>query len=352
MDDRLETMYERFTWRILSNYVSPWEFEQLRQEITDYEQWCGAWSAQARSHIERGDAALAAGRRLTAGDAYLRAGLFYHWASFMFSHDQDQYRAALKAMAAVWQRAAPLLDPPMSILEVPFENLTLPGYLRTPAGVTRPPVVIMFPGGDSVKEELYNLGDYIVARGPGLCRLRRTRPGNGEHRRPAAPGLRARDPGGHRQPGRPRRSGHQPARRRRHLLRRPVLHPYGRDRRPGRRGGVDLELVHPGRPVRAHAAAAEDRPVPAPRTRTRRHDGVHHAGWRGRPRDCAAAAGVRRPGHGLAAGARRADRGRIRRPGDQCRVRRRRAHPEQHLLQGPAAWWPTGWPKPSPGRTR
>ena len=165
MDDRLESMYERFTWRILSNYVSPWEFELLRQEITDYEQWCGAWSAQARTHIDRGDAALAAGRPLTAGDAYLRAGLFYHWASFMFSHDEDQYRAALQATAAAWQQAAPLLDPPMSLLEVPFENLTLPGYLRIPSGVTRPPVVIMFPGGDSVKEELFNLGDYIVARG-------------------------------------------------------------------------------------------------------------------------------------------------------------------------------------------
>ncbi len=47
MDDRLESMYRRFTWRILSNYVSPWEFEQLREQITDYEQWCGAWCRQA-----------------------------------------------------------------------------------------------------------------------------------------------------------------------------------------------------------------------------------------------------------------------------------------------------------------
>ncbi|HEX3490598.1 MAG TPA: alpha/beta fold hydrolase [Streptosporangiaceae bacterium] len=165
MDDRLDAMYERFTWRILSNYVSPWEFEQLKQEVTDFEQWCGAWSAQARTHVDRADTALAAGRRLTAGDAYLRAGLLYHWASFLFSHDKDQYRAALQAMSAVWRKAAPLLDPPMRILEVPFGELTLPGYLRIPSGVTRPPVVIMFPGGDSVKEELYNLGDYIVARG-------------------------------------------------------------------------------------------------------------------------------------------------------------------------------------------
>ena len=61
MDDRLDAMYERFTWRILSNYVSPWEFEQLKQEVTDYEQWCGAWSAQARTHVDRADAEAAAG---------------------------------------------------------------------------------------------------------------------------------------------------------------------------------------------------------------------------------------------------------------------------------------------------
>lgn len=165
MDDRLESMYRRFTWRILSNYVSPWEFEQLREQITDYEQWCGAWCAQAESHVKRGDEALAAGRRLTAGDAYLRAGLFYHWASFMFSHDQEQFRAALDAMADAWEKAAPHLDPPMEILNVPFGDMTLPGYLRIPSGVIRPPVVLLLPGADSTKEELYHLGDYIVARG-------------------------------------------------------------------------------------------------------------------------------------------------------------------------------------------
>jgi 2,6-dihydroxypseudooxynicotine hydrolase len=165
MDDRLESMYRRFTWRILSNYVSPWEFEQLREQITDYEQWCAAWCQRAEGHIERGDEALAAGHSHTAGDAYLRAGLFYHWASFMFSHDQEQFRAALAGMARAWEKAAPHLDPPMEILSVPFENMTLNGYLRRPAGAHRPPVVMLLPGADSTKEELYNLGDHIVARG-------------------------------------------------------------------------------------------------------------------------------------------------------------------------------------------
>lgn len=165
MDDRLESMYRRFTWRILSNYVSPWEFEQLREEITDYEQWCEAWCRQAESHLKRGDAALAAGQRLTAGDAYLRAGLFYHWASFMFAHDQEQFRAAMTGMAGAWDKAAPHLDPPMEILAVPFQDMTLNGYVRIPSGAVRPPVVLLLPGADSTKEELYNLGDYIVARG-------------------------------------------------------------------------------------------------------------------------------------------------------------------------------------------
>lgn len=165
MDKRLESMYRRFTWRILSNYVSPWEFEQLRDQITDYEQWCGAWCAEAGRHVERGDEALAAGRRLTAGDCYLRAALFYHWASFMFTHESAKYHAALTAMGQAWEKAAPLLDPPMEILTVPFEGMTLNGYLRVPAGASRPPVVLLLPGADSTKEELYNLGDYIVVRG-------------------------------------------------------------------------------------------------------------------------------------------------------------------------------------------
>src|SRR5215467_10350539 len=165
MDERLVSMYRRFTWRILSNYVTPWEFEQLKAEIVDYEQWCAAWSRHAARHGERGDAALASGRALTAGDAYLRGALAYHWASFVFTHDKAQFRAALEAMAASLAKAAPLVAPPMELLGVPFDGLVMPGYLRLPDRVSRPPVVVLLPGADSVKEELYNLADHMVARG-------------------------------------------------------------------------------------------------------------------------------------------------------------------------------------------
>jgi dienelactone hydrolase len=165
VDGRLESMYRRFTWRILSNYVTPWEFEQLKAQISDYERWCAAWSAHAAAHVARGDDALAAGHTVTAGDAYLRGALAYHWASFVFTHDHAQFRAAQAAMTAAWAKAGPLLSPPMEILAVPFGDLTLPGYLRLPTGIHRPPVVLLLPGADSAKEELFNLADHIVARG-------------------------------------------------------------------------------------------------------------------------------------------------------------------------------------------
>ncbi len=164
-DPRLESMYRRFTWRILSNSVSPWEFEKLRESISDYEQWCGQWSARAADHVARGDEAAAAGRRLTAAEAYIRAGLFYHWASFMFTHDQGQFVEALRRMGDAWAEAAPLLSPTMELITLPFDGSTLNGYLQLPQDVSRPPLVLLLPGADSTKEELFDLAQHVLRRG-------------------------------------------------------------------------------------------------------------------------------------------------------------------------------------------
>jgi alpha-beta hydrolase superfamily lysophospholipase len=166
-DDRLESMYRRFTWRILSNYVTPFEFERQRAAIADYEQWCPAWLELAGEHGARGDEAAAAGRRPTAADEYVRAALCCHWANFMFSHDPPTYRAAFDAMAGYMAKAAPLVDPPMDLVEVAFDGVAMPGYVRVPAARdgAPPPVALLLPGGDSTKEELYNLAEYLLARG-------------------------------------------------------------------------------------------------------------------------------------------------------------------------------------------
>ncbi len=164
-DADLEATYRLFTWRITSNYVPHWDFEQMKDEIETFDDWCRVYSRWGARHRDLGDEALAEGDAAAAGGHYVRAGLFFHWASFLFPHRPDEFRAALAAMHDCWRRAAPHTSPPMEPLEVPFEGARLPGYLRRPEGVERPPLVVLVPGGDSTKEELFNLTEHILARG-------------------------------------------------------------------------------------------------------------------------------------------------------------------------------------------
>lgn len=157
-------MYRLFSWRIAS-HVPYWDFEQIRQEVRTWDDWLPTWRRWAERHVALGDEALARGRRLTAGEAYVRAGLFYHWGTFVAVEDQDAFRSALEASEEVWAKAAPLVDPPFELIEVPFEGTTLPGYLRKPLRADRPPLAILLPGADSTKEELYDQAEHLVKRG-------------------------------------------------------------------------------------------------------------------------------------------------------------------------------------------
>jgi dienelactone hydrolase len=161
----VEVTFSRFTWRMLSQYVTPWEMERLVEEIQTWDQWCDAFSAAARRHVDIAEAALAAGNGLTAGDAYIRAALLYHWATFLYGHDQERFTEGMRAMNDCWSKAAPLVEPSMEIFAVDFEGSVLPGYLMKPKGVERPPIVVLVPGGDSTKEELYDFGLHMVERG-------------------------------------------------------------------------------------------------------------------------------------------------------------------------------------------
>ncbi len=164
MADRdVEVTFQRFTWRMLSQYVTPWELERLTEEIQSWDQWCDAFSAAAGRHLELAEAASAAGNGRTAGDAYVRAALFYHWATFLYGHDQQRFVAGMEAMNDCWAKAAPLVG--MELFDVPFEGSDLPGYLMKPQGVEQPPIVLLVPGGDSTKEELYDFALHMVERG-------------------------------------------------------------------------------------------------------------------------------------------------------------------------------------------
>ena len=88
-------------------------------------------------------------------------------------------RAAHAKAVSAYQRALPYFDVPGERVAIPYENgATLWGVLRKPWHTPKPPVVIMLPGLDSVKEELHAYGDDFLRRGMAVLAI--DGPGQGE----------------------------------------------------------------------------------------------------------------------------------------------------------------------------
>jgi dipeptidyl aminopeptidase/acylaminoacyl peptidase len=164
--------------RFIANGVVLTDFEEVTGAITSYDEWCSAWSARAAHHEQIGREALAKKRFLTAGECLQRAGVYYHFASFLFVHDQAQMTAAHKKQIECRQAALPHLRPSGERVEIPYQGKTLAGILRKPAGIEKPAVVVMAVGLDSTKEEGDAYEAPFLARG--VATLIFEGPGQGE----------------------------------------------------------------------------------------------------------------------------------------------------------------------------
>jgi len=115
---------------------------------------------------------------LTAGECLQRAGVYYHFASFLFVQDQAQMKAAHKKQIECRQAALPHLRPPGERVEIPYQGKTLASILRKPTGVECAAVVAMAVGLDSTKEETDAYEAPFLARG--IATLVFEGPGQGE----------------------------------------------------------------------------------------------------------------------------------------------------------------------------
>jgi len=123
-------------------------------------------------------ATLWAGRSLTAGQAWVRAALSYHFAKFVWMLDQDKHRNAADRAVAAMTRAHRLLDPTAERVELTFDGAAMVGNLRRPPGAQRPPLVMLIAGLDSTKEEFFAVESVFLARGMATFSL--DGPGQGE----------------------------------------------------------------------------------------------------------------------------------------------------------------------------
>lgn len=138
-------------------------------EGLDGARWAKAWIATGNAFKAKADAFLSSGDTAAARDAYYQAYGFYFLGRFPCPNHPDKeesYRLELEAYA----KFGALADPPIKPVSLPFDapdalSNEIRFYLRKPAGVEKPPVVIMWGGVDAWKEEMTELSNQLVAAG-------------------------------------------------------------------------------------------------------------------------------------------------------------------------------------------
>jgi hypothetical protein len=133
----------------------------------DQEAWVTQFAALAGRLRGQADASLAAGHRVSARSAYLRASSYYATASAASpgTSDPDRYHSLWEAHRDAWDAAVPLFDPPIEPVEIPYEGTTLAGYFfhaRSPHGrvadSSPKPTIILNNGSDGAVTDMVAFG--------------------------------------------------------------------------------------------------------------------------------------------------------------------------------------------------
>ncbi len=152
-DHQLEEAFAHWGPRFVSNGVALTDFQEVSRTVKKWDQWCRVWSEKAAVYEKLGREALDRKKYLSAGEHLQRAGVYYHFAKFLFFVNAEEARTAHAKAVECRTAALPYLQPAGERVAVPYEGDVLYGILRKPAGVSKPPIMVMACGLDSCKEE-------------------------------------------------------------------------------------------------------------------------------------------------------------------------------------------------------
>jgi dipeptidyl aminopeptidase/acylaminoacyl peptidase len=177
-DERIQAAVANWAPRFTAQGVDPNDFQRVTAPLERWEEWLEAWVANGDLHAALAREAGERGRTRTAGEAWVRAALSYHFAKFVWMVDMDRHREAADRAVAALREAHRLLDPAAERVEIPFEGSSMVATLRRPPAAGRPPVVLLLPGLDSTKEEFFHWENVFIDRG--MATLSLDGPGQGE----------------------------------------------------------------------------------------------------------------------------------------------------------------------------
>jgi hypothetical protein len=136
----------------------------------DADSWCDSWTAIAERVAAIADDCAAAGHPVSARAAYLRASAYYALALSAVDGTRDPSARLLpifREHRRCFEGYVVRLDPPGQPVQIPYQDITMTGYLFRPDASGRPrPTLILNNGSDACLTTLYPpLGAGGVARG-------------------------------------------------------------------------------------------------------------------------------------------------------------------------------------------
>jgi dienelactone hydrolase len=139
-----------------------------------------SWAAVADRLVAKAQDDEARGRRIGAGETYYRASLYTSQAERLQSPKWEGRNAAYQKSIDLLLKHVELSRIPVTRVEIPFEDASLPGYFYSAPGEGPHPVVIQWNGLDSTKEMMYYSGFPRMLAERGISTLMIDTPGSGE----------------------------------------------------------------------------------------------------------------------------------------------------------------------------
>lgn len=147
--------------------------------IRSLDDWLIAWTRMGQQWIAVAKREDIAGRWRRGAMARRHAAMCYHAAHFITAADQKTVAMLRSTAAGFFAQAAPYLYEMTERLHIPWKEHNLPAYLRRPTQAGVPfPLVIVFNGATTIKEETLTWSDPIVDAGWGVLAI--DWPGTGE----------------------------------------------------------------------------------------------------------------------------------------------------------------------------
>jgi len=110
-DDQVRSAIANWGPRFTAQGVDPNDFARVTGGLERWEDWLDAWCANGDAHARLAAEAAGRGWDRTAGEAWIRAALSYHFGKFVWMLDMARHDLAADRAVAAMACAHRLLDP-------------------------------------------------------------------------------------------------------------------------------------------------------------------------------------------------------------------------------------------------